>query len=69
MREPRAGLDTLRKLHGEMLEYVKTTQEDLRAHFVRGGSDAYQWLLLISTTTSGTSADSGDQGGPQVPKK
>lgn len=50
LRDPRAGLDALRKLHGEMLEYVRTTQEDLRAHFVpREGSDAYQWLLLIST--------------------
>ena len=50
LRDPKAGLDALRKLHSEMLKYVKTTQEDLRAHFVpREGSDAYQWLLLIST--------------------
>jgi hypothetical protein len=33
-----------------MLRYVRTTNDDLRAHYVdRQGSDAYQWLLLIST--------------------
>ena len=31
-------------------EYIKTTKDDLRAHFVpRQGCDAYQWALLIST--------------------
>lgn len=50
LRDPRPALDSLRKLHAEMLEYVKTTDGDLRSHFVeRQGSDAYQWLLLIST--------------------
>jgi hypothetical protein len=33
-----------------MLQYVRTTNDDLRAHVVeREQSDAYQWLLLIST--------------------
>ena len=50
LRDLRTGLDALRKLHTEMLQYVRTTNEDLRSHFVeREGSDAYQWSLLIST--------------------
>jgi hypothetical protein len=45
-----AGLEVLRKVHGQMLQYIRTTDEDLRSHVVeREGSDAYQWLLLIST--------------------
>jgi hypothetical protein len=33
-----------------MLEYARTTDDDLRGHVVeREQSDAYQWLLLIST--------------------
>jgi len=45
-----AGLEVLRKAHAQMLQYVRTTDEDLRSHVVeREGSDAYQWLLLIST--------------------
>jgi hypothetical protein len=33
-----------------ILEYARTTNDDLRAHVVeREQSDAYQWLLLIST--------------------
>lgn len=39
-----------RKNHDRLLQYVKTTRDDLRAHYVaRQGSDAYQWVLLIST--------------------
>jgi hypothetical protein len=46
----KTGLDALRKLHAEMLQYARSTAEDLRSHVVeREGSDAYQWLLLIST--------------------
>jgi hypothetical protein len=46
----RAGLDTYRKLHGRLLQYVRTTQDDLRARFVeRQRCDAYQWALLITT--------------------
>ena len=45
-----AGLAVVRKVHAQMLEYIKTTDEDFRSHVVeREGSDAYQWLLLIST--------------------
>jgi hypothetical protein len=50
LRDLRAGLEAWRKLHAQILEYVRTTDEDLRSHGVeREGSDAYQWLLLIST--------------------
>jgi hypothetical protein len=50
LRDPHPALDLLRRLHAEMLEYAKTTHDDLRGHYVeRQGSDAYQWLLLIST--------------------
>jgi DinB family protein len=50
LRDLHAGLDTYRKQHAQLLEYVKTTKDDLRSHFVnRQRSDAYQWVLLIST--------------------
>ena len=50
MRDLGAGLGTFRKLQAQMLEYARTTNEDLRGHVVeREQSDAYQWLLLIST--------------------
>jgi hypothetical protein len=50
LRDLRPALASLQKLHAEMLKYIRTSSEDLRAHYVeRQGSDAYQWLLLIST--------------------
>jgi hypothetical protein len=50
VRDAGAALKVLRDLHGEMLRYARTTDDDLRSHFVeRQGSDAYQWFLLIST--------------------
>ncbi|MFB3825367.1 MAG: DinB family protein [Bryobacteraceae bacterium] len=50
LRDARAGLDALRKLHAEMLRYARTTNDNLRGHVVqREGCDAYQWFLLIST--------------------
>jgi hypothetical protein len=46
------GLEAFRKLHGEMLEYVRTTEEDLRGHLVpKEDVDAYQWILEISAHT------------------
>jgi hypothetical protein len=49
MRDLGAGLDAFRKMHAQMLRYARTTDDDLRSHVVeREGSDAYQWLLLIS---------------------
>ena len=50
LRDVRAGLDAYRKQHAQLLEYIKTTKDDLRGRIVeRQGSDAYQWALLIST--------------------
>ena len=38
------------RLRSRMLQYVRTTDDDLRRHVVeRERCDAYQWLLLIST--------------------
>ncbi len=49
-RNLEADLDSLRKLHALLLQYTRTTGDDLRSHVVeRQGCDAYQWLLLIST--------------------
>ena len=45
-----AGLDSFTKLHAAMLDYARTTEDDLRAHVVQEwGTDAYQCLLGIST--------------------
>jgi hypothetical protein len=50
LRDLRAGLDTYRKQHARLLQYVRTTTDDLRSHYVeRQRCDAYQWALLIST--------------------
>jgi uncharacterized damage-inducible protein DinB len=50
LRDVHSALESLGRLHAEMLRYVRTTEDDLRAHYVeRQRSDAYQWLLLIST--------------------
>jgi hypothetical protein len=50
LRDLGAGLDIFRRVHREMLQYARTTDEDLRSHYVdRERCDAYQWLLLIST--------------------
>jgi hypothetical protein len=50
LRDVKTGLDIFLKVHREMLEYARTTNADLRSHFVeRESSDAYQWFLLIST--------------------
>lgn len=39
-----------RAQHAELLQYVRTTKDDLRGRLVdRQRSDAYQWALLIST--------------------
>jgi DinB superfamily len=49
LRDFGAGLDAFRKTHAQILQYVRTTDADLRGHVVeREGCDAYQWLLLIS---------------------
>jgi uncharacterized damage-inducible protein DinB len=50
LRDVGAALEHYRKHHDRLLQYVKTTQDDLRGHIVeRQQCDAYQWALLIST--------------------
>jgi hypothetical protein len=50
LRDLQAGLEAYRTQHARLLQYVRATDDDLRGHFVeRQRSDAYQWVLLIST--------------------
>jgi hypothetical protein len=50
LRDLQSGLDVHRTLHARLVQYVRTTEDDLRGHIVeRQGCDAYQWALLIST--------------------
>ena len=50
LRSIRAGLETYRKQHAQLVDYITTTKDDLRNRVVeRQGCDAYQWALLIST--------------------
>jgi hypothetical protein len=50
VRDLAAGLEAYRKQHARLLQYVRTTNDDLRNRVVeRQRCDAYQWALLIST--------------------
>ena len=50
LRDIKAGVEAYRKHHLRLLEYVRTTEDDLRDHYVeRQRCDAYQWALLTST--------------------
>jgi hypothetical protein len=50
LRDVQGGLTAYRAQHAKLLEYVRTTKDDLRSRLVeRQNSDAYQWALLIST--------------------
>ena len=50
LRDLRVGLDAYRKQHAQLLQYARTTKDDLRSRTVeRQGCDAFQWALLIST--------------------
>ncbi len=50
LRDLRAAMEAYRRHHDRLLQYVKTTDDDLRSHIVpRQRCDAYQWALLIST--------------------
>jgi hypothetical protein len=50
LRDLKTGLEIFRGIHREMLQYARSTNDDLRSHYVdREHCDAYQWLLLIST--------------------
>ena len=50
LRDVQSGLKTYRTQHAKLLEYVRTTKDDLRSRLVeRQNCDGYQWALLIST--------------------
>ena len=50
LKDITAGLKSYRAQHAQLVQYVRTTKDDLRRRFVeRQNSDAYQWALLIST--------------------
>ena len=50
VRDVQSGLTAYRTQHAKLLEYLRTTNDDLRSRLVsRQNSDAYQWALLIST--------------------
>ena len=49
LRDLRGGVEAYRTLHDRLLQYVRTTADDLRGHYVeRQACDAYQWALLIT---------------------
>ena len=50
LKDVKTGLDTVQKRRTAMLDFVKTTEEDLRGRQFKGGQmDVYQWMLMIST--------------------
>jgi DinB superfamily len=50
LRDVAAALAEYRRHHTRLLEYIRTTKDDLRHRIVqRQACDAYQWALLIST--------------------
>ena len=50
LQDLKPAMQAYRAQHGELLQYVRTTTDDLRARLVdRQQCDAYQWALLIST--------------------
>jgi hypothetical protein len=50
LRDVQSGLTAYRMQHTKLLEYLRTTSDDLRSRLVeRQNCDAYQWALLIST--------------------
>jgi hypothetical protein len=49
-RDVQSGVTAYRTQHARLLEYVRTTTDDLRSRLVeRQNCDAYQWALLTST--------------------
>ena len=50
LQDLQGGMKAYRAQHAELLQYVRTTKDDLRGRLVeRQHCDAYQWALLIST--------------------
>lgn len=48
LTDVRAGMKSVGQLRAEMLQYARSTDEDLRGH-AYGGGDVYQWFVMIST--------------------
>jgi hypothetical protein len=48
LTDVKAGMKSVHKLRAEMLQYARSTSEDLRGHEY-GGGDVYQWFVMIST--------------------
>lgn len=50
LRDLATGLADYQRQHARLLQYIRTTKDDLRNRYVeRQRCDAYQWALLIST--------------------
>jgi hypothetical protein len=50
LQDMQSAVKAYRAQHAELLQYVRTTMDDLRGRLVdRQNCDAYQWALLIST--------------------
>ena len=50
VKDLQTGLADYRKHHARLLQYIRTTKDDLRSRYVeRQRCDAYQWALLITT--------------------
>jgi hypothetical protein len=50
LKDLQSGVAAYLKQHAQLLQYIRTTTDDLRRRLVdRQQSDAYQWALLIST--------------------
>jgi len=50
LQDVQSGLNSYRTQHARLLQYIRTTKDDLRRRIVeRQNSDAYQWALLTST--------------------
>ena len=50
LQDLQSAVKAYRAQHAELLQYVRTTKDDLRGRLVdRQHCDAYQWALLIST--------------------
>jgi uncharacterized damage-inducible protein DinB len=50
LQDLQSAMKAYRAQHAELLQYVRTTKDDLRGRLVdRQSCDAYQWALLIST--------------------
>ena len=52
----KAAHDSFKKLRVEMMKLAKESQDDLRVrHYLTASQDLYQWFLMISTHSRGTS--------------